>query len=102
VFTAPIFPGFCVCHTDSGGGGGPGVARWDGPAKQSECLFTAKTQMSIPRLSASQASKHFLLEIKDVAFCLKIFFLMYKKNQISFNQVMTYLMKYDFAILAEV
>jgi hypothetical protein len=35
-FTMPISP-ISVCYTDLSGKGGGG---WDGPAKQSECLFT--------------------------------------------------------------
>jgi hypothetical protein len=44
-FTAPIFYGFYLCHTDLSG---RGVGRWDRPAKQSEWgSFTAKTQLFI-------------------------------------------------------
>jgi hypothetical protein len=44
----------------------------DTHSKQGESPFTAKIWPFIRRLSASQTSEHFLPEIKDVAFCMKI------------------------------
>ncbi len=68
-FTAPIFAGFCVYHTDLSGGGG---GRWDRPAQQSDCPFTAKVQPFIWQLTAAQTSERFLPEVKNVAFCILI------------------------------
>jgi hypothetical protein len=66
-FTAPIFAGFCVYHTDLSGGGGDS---WDRPAQQSECPFTAKMHPFIHQLSVSQTSERFLPEVKNAAFCI--------------------------------
>ncbi len=41
-------------------------------AKQGKCPFTAKMRPFIRRLSASQTSEHFLLKLKDGAFCMLI------------------------------
>ncbi len=68
-FTEPIFAVFCVYHTYLSGGWG---GRWDRPARQSECPFTAKMCPFIHRLSVSQTSEHFLPEVKNVAFCIWI------------------------------
>ncbi len=82
-FTGPIFAGFCVYHTDLSGGGG---GRWDRPAQQSECPFTAKLQPFIQRLSTSQASEDFLPEVKKC----RIFYLDSRKSEnIKIGQVLT-------------
>jgi hypothetical protein len=46
--------------------------------KQGESPFMVKMRPFIRRLSASQTSEHFLPEVKDGAFCMKIL-----KNKIS-------------------
>jgi hypothetical protein len=57
------------------------TSRWGGlaavggggkAAKQSENQVAAKTRLFILRLSVSQASERFLLEVKNVAFCILI------------------------------
>jgi hypothetical protein len=78
-FTMSIFASFCGYHTDFSGGEG----RWDRPAQQIECPYMAKIWLFIWRLSASQTSKHFLPEVRNVAFCILV-------------------LKNDFVILAEV
>jgi hypothetical protein len=55
----------------------------------------AKMRRFIRQLSASKTSEHFLPELKDVAFCLYV-------NRPCFDQVKTYLAKYNFVILAKV
>jgi hypothetical protein len=71
-FTAPIFAGFCVYHTDLSGRGEGAVRGGGKAAKQSECPFTAKVRPFIQRLSISQTSEHFLPEVRNVAFCILI------------------------------
>jgi hypothetical protein len=68
VYRADILTVFvCITQISVGGGG-----RWDRPAQQSECPFTAKVRPFIQRLLTSQTSEHFLPEVRNVAFCILI------------------------------
>jgi hypothetical protein len=62
-----------------------------------------KTWLFIHRRLASQTFEHFFPELKDVAFCILILKRVDKnKNLPCFDQVKTYLVKYDFEIVADV